>query len=128
MARPTLYDPAYCDQVVEWGAQGKSITWMAAQLDVSRECLYEWERVHPAFSDALSRARIKCQAWWEDQGQTGMVTPMFNASVWAKNMGSRFKADWSEKSSVELSGPNGGPVQQAMTVEFVDAGAVSGKA
>ena len=119
MARPTLYDPSYCDMVVEWGEQGKSITWMAAQLDVSRDTIYAWEAANPEFSDALTRARAKCQAWWEDQGQAGLSTPMFNGSVWAKNMGARFKTDWSEKTSVELTGANGGAIKQERTVRFI---------
>lgn len=108
--RPSDYKPEYCDQIVEWGAEGKSIVWMASRLDVVRDTIYEWARVHPEFSDALMRARHNCQAWWEDQGQAGLAMPGFNGSVWAKNMGSRFKDDWSDKSSLEVSGPNGGPV------------------
>lgn len=121
MARPTDYDPAYCEQVLGWGAQGKSITWMAAQLDVSRECIYEWMRVHPEFSDAISRAKAKAQAWWEDKGETGMVAPGFNAGIWTKSMAARFPEDWREKSETALTGAGGGAIQQALTVEFVKA-------
>lgn len=121
MARPTEYDPAYCEQVLGWGAQGKSITWMAAQLDVSRECIYEWMRVHPEFSDAISRAKAKAQAWWEDKGETGMVAPGFNAGIWTKSMAARFPDDWREKSETALTGAGGGAIQQALTVEFVKA-------
>lgn len=77
---------------------------MASQLGVVRETVYEWERVHPEFSDALTRARQNCQAWWEDQGQTGMVTPGFNAAVWTKNVSARFKDDWGDSKKVELAG------------------------
>ena len=126
--RPTDYRPEYCEQVLAWGNEGKSVTWMAAQLDVNRDTIYEWERVHPEFSDALSRARLKCQAWWEDQGQTGLMSPAFNGSVWAKNMGARFKDDWSDAKKVELTGKDGGAVQSALTIEFVDAGTVSEQA
>jgi len=108
--RPSAYDASYCDQIEEWGDQGKSVVWMASQLRVTRDTLYEWAKVHPEFSDAFTQARLNCQAWWEDQGQTGMVTPGFNAAVWSKNMGARFKDDWSEKTMTEISGPNGGPV------------------
>lgn len=124
MARPTDYRPEYCDQVIAWGEEGKSYTWMAAALDVSRECIYEWARVHPEFSDALTRARAKAQALWEDMGQTGINSPMFNGSVWAKSMAARFPDDWRENKGVELTGAGGGPVQTAMTIEFVDAGSV----
>lgn len=108
--RPTSYKPEYCDLIVGWGESGKSIVWMAAQLNVVRDTIYEWAKVHPEFSDSLTRARLKCQAWWEDQGQAGLAMPGFNGSVWAKNMGARFKDDWSEKNTLEVSGPNGGPV------------------
>ena len=124
MARPTDYRPEYCDQVIAWGEEGKSVTWMAAKLDVSRECVYEWSRVHPEFSDALTRARAKAQAVWEDMGQNGITSPMFNGSVWAKSMAARFPEDWRENKGVELTGAGGGPVQTAMTIEFVDAGSV----
>jgi hypothetical protein len=122
--RPTEYDPAFCDLVVEWGAAGKSLTWMAAELDVSRECVYEWGRTHPEFSDALTRARAKSQKWWEDAGQTAMMLPGFSGSVWAKSMAARFPEDWRENKGVELTGAGGGPVQAALTIEFVDAGSV----
>lgn len=125
MARPTEYDPSYCEMVIEWGAQGKSLTWMAAELDVSRECVYEWARVHPEFSDALMRARAKAQQWWEDSGQNALMAPGFNSSVWAKSMAARFPDDWRDNNKVEVTGANGGPVAAHMTIEFVDAGSVS---
>lgn len=119
MARPTTYQQEYCEAVLEAGAQGKSIAWMAASLDVNKDTIYEWAKVHPEFSDALTRARAKAQAWWEDQGQTGMVTPGFGASVWSRSMAARFPEDWRENKGVELTGANGGPV--AVTrIELVD--------
>lgn len=125
MARPTEYDPSYCEMVIGWGAKGKSLTWMAAELDVSRECVYEWARVHPEFSDALMRARAKAQQWWEDSGQNALMAPGFNSSVWAKSMAARFPDDWRDNNKVEVTGANGGPVATHMTIEFVDAGSVS---
>lgn len=122
MARPTSYLPEYCEQVIEWGAQGKSITWMAAELDVSRECIYEWARMHEEFSDALMRARVKAQRWWEDAGQSGLVMPGFNGSVYAKSMAARFPEEWRDNSKVELTGANGGPVQNEMVIRFEDGG------
>lgn len=121
LGRPSEYDPAYCERVIDWGMQGKSLTWMAAQLDISRECIYEWARVHPDFSDAISRAKARAQAWWEDKGETGMVAPGFNAGIWTKSMAARFPEDWREKSETALTGAGGGAIQQALTVEFVKA-------
>jgi hypothetical protein len=119
MARPSEYKQEYCDLVVQWGGTGKSLAWMAAELDVSRECLYEWMRVHPEFSDAMTRARDKSQKWWEDAGQTGMVAPGFNASVWSRSMAARFPQDWREQKGVELTGRDGGPVQVVDGIRLV---------
>ena len=69
MPRPTKYDPSYCDKAIEWGKAGKSRTWIAAELDVIRETMYEWAKVHPEFSDALARAKLFEQRWWEDKGR-----------------------------------------------------------
>jgi hypothetical protein len=104
MGRPSEYQPEFCERVIEWGKDGKSLAWMASELDVSRECLYEWMRVHGEFSDAMTRAREHAQRWWEDAGQTGMLTPGFGASVWSRSMAARFPQDWREQKGVELSG------------------------
>lgn len=111
MARPSTYKPEFCEAVVEAGKQGKSIAWMAAFFDVNKDTIYEWAKVHPEFSDALTRARAHAQAWWEDRGQDGMATPGFNGSVWSRSMAARFPDDWREQKGVELTGRDGGPVQ-----------------
>jgi hypothetical protein len=115
MARPTTYDPTYCDRVVEYGKAGKSVAWIAAELDVHKDTIYEWMKVHPEFSDAMTRARLHAQKWWEDAGQDGLLMKpgegSFNASVWSRSMAARFPEDWRESKGVELTGRNGGPVE-----------------
>lgn len=121
LGRPSTYDPAYCDQVIEYGKQGKSVAWMAAEIGVHKDTIYEWAKVHPAFSDSLTRARLESQRWWEDAGQSGMVAPGFNASIWSRSMAARFPEDWREQKGVELTGANGGPLQvQAIERTIVD--------
>ena len=120
MARPTTYAEEYCDLVIDWGRAGKSITWMAAQLDVCRDTIYEWASVHPEFSDALTRTKAKAQAVWEDMGQAGCMSPGFNGSVWAKSMAARFPEDWRDNKSLELSGPGGLPMKSEMVIRFED--------
>lgn len=109
--RPTSYKPEYCDQVIEWGALGKSLVWMAASFGVSRDTVHEWSKVHPEFSDALTRARALSQQWWEDAGQSALGMPGFSAALWAKNISCRFREDWTDNSKTEITGANGGPVQ-----------------
>ena len=115
--RPTDYRPEYCDAVIEYGRMGKSLAWMAAELGVAKSTLQLWEKDIPEFSVAMTQARVLSQRWWEDAGQDNMLMSpgqgTFNASVWSRSMAARFPEDWRENKGVELSGPNGGPVQIA---------------
>lgn len=119
MSRPTLYLPEYCDQVIELGKQGKSVTQMACALDVHKDTLYEWAKVHEEFSDALTRAKQWSQNWWEDKGQGGLDTSGFNASLWSRSMAARFPDDYTERQKREVTGADGGPVEQVHRIERV---------
>jgi hypothetical protein len=102
--RPTSYRPEYCDRVIEFGRQGKSVVQMACALGKSKDSLYEWAKVHPEFSDAFTRARDLAQAWFEGVGQDGLDDPGFNASLWAKQVSCRFRADYTDTTRFEHSG------------------------
>lgn len=117
--RPTLYEAAHCETVVELGGQGKSHAQIAAALGVSRQSLYEWASVHPEFSVAITHARDLALAWWEDQAQTNLATSGFNASLWSRSMAARFPADYTERKQTELTGANGGPVETVTKIEVV---------
>ena len=97
MARPTDYDPAYCEEVIELGKAGKSKAQMASAFDVSRQTIDNWAAAHEEFLEALNRAMAHCQAWWEDKGQSGMEAPVFNAAVWKKSVEARFRDDYTER-------------------------------
>jgi hypothetical protein len=100
MGRPSDYNEAFCEQVVELGKAGKSKAQMAATFDVSRQTIDNWAAAHPEFLEALSRAEAHCQAWWEDEGQKGMTAPGFNAAVWKKSVEARFRDDYTERRDV----------------------------
>lgn len=99
--RPSKYDPKFCDMVVEWGREGKSRTWMAAQLLVIRETFDNWAKDHPEFFDALTLAKQLEQLWWEDKGQDCISNSGFQSSVWSRSMAARFPVEWRNKSEVD---------------------------
>ena len=119
MARPTDYLPEYCEQVIELGKQGKSVVQMACALDVVKQTLHNWASQHPEFLDAFTRAKQHSQDWWETKAQTGLETSGFNASLWSRSMAARFPDDYTERQRRELTGANGGPVEQVHRVERV---------
>lgn len=125
--RPSVYDPAMCEKVIELGKQGKSVTQIACALDVVKQTLHNWMDQHPEFLDAMTRARAFSQSWWEEMGQAGLTTPGFNASLWAKNVSCRFREDYSEPKNVVLSGDAANPVRTVNRVEIVAVEAKAGE-
>ncbi len=113
--RPTKYDPSYCDLVIEDAAIGFSLSAFAGGIRVSRECITEWRRVHPDFDEACRTAKLVRARFLE----TGIMKedipgPAMNARKFA--LVNCAEDDWREKQAVELTGPNGGPIQSQGTI------------
>jgi lambda repressor-like predicted transcriptional regulator len=122
--RPTVYDPAYCEKVIELGKLGMSVVEMAAEIGVSRNTLEtEWPKRYPEFLEAFTQAKVHSQAWWESMGRVNLIMPQgsgsFQASVWSRSMAARFPSDWREKQEQTIQGPDGGPVS-VITRKIVD--------
>lgn len=68
--RPTTYDPKYCDEIIEFLAQGKHPVQFAAKIGVSKSTLYKWATDNPEFSDSLEIAKAKSLDWWINLSQS----------------------------------------------------------
>lgn len=111
VGRPTAYDAAFCDEVVEHGAKGLGRAEIAFELGVCRQTIVNWEGAHPEFLDAMRRANDASLAWWERQSREGLTMGSnFNAGLWGKAMGGRFPAE-PYRERVEHSGDQGGPIK-----------------
>jgi hypothetical protein len=112
--RPSSYDPAYCDQVVELGAQGKSRVQISALIGVHRSTLDDWAKAHPEFSEALTRAKELEQHWWEEQAQLGLWSKEFNAPLWKANVAGRFREAYGDKQTITHEGDLSGLSQDEL--------------
>lgn len=110
MGRPTLYDPAFCDAVIEAGREGCSKAEIAALLGVTRETVDIWARTHADFSDALHMARELSLAWWEGEARKNLKTTGYQAGLWKQAMSGRFPNE-PYRERAEVAGPNGGPIE-----------------
>ena len=124
IGRPTKYDPAMCNVVVQCGAEGMGRYEMAAEIGATLETVLQWEKEHPEFSDATTRARQLSQGWWEAQGRQGIWSRDFNAPAYSLQVRNRFPADWRDKH--ELTGSDGGPMRIELTTRIVRSGDVEG--
>ena len=123
VGRPSLYDPSYCDKVVELGRLGKSVEQISSNLGVSCRVLYDWRDRYPEFLRALEEAKEAEQTWWEEQAQAYMLEhkdgPKLNASIWSRSMAARFPKKYRESVKQEITGENGAPLLTAIQVSFV---------
>lgn len=102
--RPSYYDPAYCERVIELGKQGKSQVQIAVALEVPRTTLLRWADEHEEFRTALTHAKECEQDWWENAGQAALTSKEFNSVVWTKSMQARFRDDYTERREQALTG------------------------
>lgn len=103
--RPSKYDPAFCDAVVEHMSEGASLTSFAASIDVCRDTLTEWCSVHPAFSSAVKRGKAKCASWWEDIAREGAQgNSDANPTLCIFGLKNMSPDDWREKVEQQHSG------------------------
>lgn len=111
--RPTKYRPEMCDLVIEAGREGCAVAEMASRCDVCIDTIYEWAKVHPEFSEALTRAQSEAEAWWAVKLREGLqkAPSEFQGQPNLKYMAVRFNERWADKSKLELSGEGGGPIQ-----------------
>jgi len=123
VGRPSTYDPAYCEQVVELGRIGKSVEQIASRLNVSLRVLYDWRDKHEEFMHAMELAKQHELDWWETMAQTHMVenkeSDKLNASIWSRSMAARFPKKYRESTKTEITGADGAPLLSGIQVTFV---------
>jgi hypothetical protein len=100
---------------------GLSLTAAMASLGFHRETALEWARRYPEFSDALKLGKAKRTRILEEQLLAAEQGPKVTARIFAlKNAA---PDEWADKVVQQHTGPDGGPVQHNIKVEFVDPSA-----
>ena len=123
--RPTIYDPGLGERIVALMANGLSLAAAAAECDVHRRRVYDWEEKHPDFAELVALARVKRQAFLEKRLLSAEAGPIVTSTIFAlKNAAA---ADWRDKQEIEHSGGTNNTVSLAgLTVEQLEAIAAAG--
>lgn len=107
--RPTDFKPEYGERILELMSEGFSLAAAAADINVTRQTVYNWLDKHPEFFDTINLAKGKRQHFLEKRLLSADQGPVVTSTIFAlKNAAA---ADWREKQEYELSGPDGGPIQ-----------------
>lgn len=115
VGRPTKYDPAMCEKVVEEMKTGATREEMAGFLGIHVDTFYEWLDRYQDFSDAVSLGDQYAKLWWMKKGRESLEKRVFREHLYATNMANRF--GW--RSRVEHSGDEKNPVR-VITVSKMD--------
>lgn len=102
--RPSKYEPEFCQRVIDFMAKGYSKEACAGELNIMKSTLYEWEKAHEDFSNALKQGVELSRLFWEDIALKHITHTakgkQLNSTVWIFNMKNRF--GWSDKKEIEL--------------------------
>lgn len=104
MARPSEYKEEYVDKVDEYlsitvdtieekKVKLPTIEGFARYIGVNKTSLYEWEKKHDIFSNALDKIRQEQQQRLLDNGLAGTYNPTIAKLVLSANHGMREKQD-----------------------------------
>jgi transposase len=107
MARPSKYDPAFCDVAEATLAQGYSEAVLAGELGVCIDTITEWKKVHPEFSASVKVGRAKGARVWEDRLKALAEKNEGNATGIIFGLKNRLPDAWKDKTETELSGEVG---------------------
>ena len=93
------YKPEHCETAVKVLGNGESLVAVAAELNVTRETIYEWRDTYPEFNAACSQGLAKAQRDWEAIGRDGATGKIekFGNAAWIFTMKNRFRADYQEQ-------------------------------
>jgi hypothetical protein len=100
------------ERVKELGLDGKSHAQMAADLDISRKCMWQWQTNDKLFNpengekfgSALARATDLALAWWDEKGQKGVDDRNVNSGMFKIGVSARFPDVYRERQEVVHSG------------------------
>lgn len=119
--RPTKYDPAYCQAVIDDAAKGFSLSAFCGGIMVARDTLTGWRQTHPEFDEACKVAKL-VRARFLETGIMDMSVPApaMNARKFA--LVNCAEEDWREpKQILEHTGADGGPIQSQATIKVTEA-------
>ena len=113
----TKYDPSMCDTVIELGKTGASQKIMYSTLGISKTTGERWKKEKPECAEAMDRAVVESQAWWEREALANLNNRTYNTRLFEVVTRAQFPADYKERMEIKQD------IKQEVQIDF--AGEVS---
>ena len=104
IGRPSTYDPAYCDQIVEFCQDGSSISSFAASIRVARSTINVWMADNADFSEAVKTAKAAVASWYDKAARKIVIDGGGNATLCIFGLKNFDPDDFRDKTETEHSG------------------------
>lgn len=103
--RPTDYKPEFCAIAESVLANGESKAAVCAELEISRQTLYDWQDRHPDFKNSIEIGLAKSQRDWENLGRNAAIggVDKFPQAAWIFTMKNRFRDDYKDDKKDETN-------------------------
>lgn len=111
MGRHSSFKDAYCNEVIEYLAQGHSVTAFAGHIGAGRSTVYEWVEQFPEFAVSMKIGQAKATAFWEEILIKIAKEGKGNATAAIFGLKNRASDDWADRTLTEHTGKDGGAIQ-----------------
>jgi hypothetical protein len=128
--RPTIYRPELGQQLMQAMADGLSAEAAAARIGISARSVYEWQKLHPEFMQAVQEGRHQALLYWEQRAIAIANGKPGNAQLVTLALKNRSRAasGWHHDiHKTELTGADGGAIQTEVKTT-IDATALAPEA
>ena len=106
-----------CDTVIELGKTGASQKIMYSTLGISKTTGDRWKKEKPEFAEAMDRAVVESQAWWEREALANLNNRTYNTRLFEVVTRAQVPADYKERMEIKQD------IKQEVQIDF--AGEVS---
>lgn len=103
----SLYKPAYCNEIIQYLAEGHTLKAFAGHIGVGLRTVYDWIKRYEDFAEAHEIAEAKSLCFWEDRliasanGENKDAAP----SVLIFGVKNRGAEHWRDVQKVEVGKP-----------------------
>lgn len=101
-----------CEEVVELGKTGASQKIMFSALGISKTTAAAWRKKYPEFEEAMDRAVVESQAWWEREALANLNNRTYNTRLFEIATRAQFPQDYKERMEIKQD------VKAEVTVDF----------
>jgi hypothetical protein len=92
--------------MIDCGMRGKNQTEIFIKLNIHHSTHYELMDRNKEYKETYEEYLKHCEQWWYDRAHDAIVhgkSKMFNQNLWSMIMRNKFKSNWKDEKSLDVS-------------------------